>query len=70
MLVPFVMQSVLVQASWWRFAVFGLAFGILWLGIGYAVAAFARDRALVTGVVFGFFGLQFLLSTLSSTGAG
>jgi ABC-type transport system involved in multi-copper enzyme maturation permease subunit len=70
MLVTFVMQSVLVQASWWRFAVFGLAFGILWLGIGYAVAAFARDRGLVTGVVFGLFGLEFLLATLASTISG
>jgi ABC-type transport system involved in multi-copper enzyme maturation permease subunit len=70
MLVTFVMQSILVTASWWRFAVFGLAFGILWLGISYAVAAFARDRGLVTGVVFGLFGFEFLLATLASTISG
>lgn len=70
MVVTFLMLSVFVQAAWWRFAVFGLAFGVLWLGVAYAVAAFARDRGLVTGVVFGLFGLQFLLATLAGTVSG
>jgi ABC-type transport system involved in multi-copper enzyme maturation permease subunit len=70
MLVTFAVLSVSVPAQWWRFMTLGLAFGILWLGIGYAVAAFARDRALVTGVVFGLFGLEFLLATLASTISG
>jgi ABC-type transport system involved in multi-copper enzyme maturation permease subunit len=70
MLVTFAVLSIAVPAEWWRFMMLGLAFGILWLGVGYAVAAFARDRGLVTGVVFGFFGLQFLLATLASTVSG
>jgi ABC-type transport system involved in multi-copper enzyme maturation permease subunit len=70
MLVTFAALSVAVQADWWRFMMLGLAFGFLWLGVGYAVAAFARDRGLVTGVVFGLFGLEFLLATLSSTISG
>ncbi len=70
MLVTFAVLSIAVPAEWWRFMMLGLAFGILWLGIAYALAAFARDRALVTGVVFGLFGLQFLLATLASTISG
>jgi ABC-2 type transport system permease protein len=70
MLVTFAVLSVSVPAQWWRFMILGLAFGILWLGIGYAVAAFARDRGLVTGVVFGLFGLEFLLATLASSISG
>jgi ABC-type transport system involved in multi-copper enzyme maturation permease subunit len=70
MLVTFAVLSVSVTAEWWRFMILGLAFGILWLGIGYAVAAFARDRGLVTGVVFGLFGLEFLLATLASSISG
>jgi ABC-type transport system involved in multi-copper enzyme maturation permease subunit len=70
MLVTFAALSVAVQANWWRFMMLGLAFGILWLGVSYAVAAFARDRGLVTGVVFGLFGLEFLLATLASTISG
>lgn len=70
MLVTFVVLSVSVHAQWWRFMMLGLAFGILWLGVAYAVAAFARDRALVTGVVFGLFGLEFILATLASTISG
>jgi ABC-2 type transport system permease protein len=71
MLVTFLaLQSFVPAAQWWRFAIFGLAFGTLWLGIAYAVAALARDRGLVTGVVFGLFGLEFLLATLASTISG
>lgn len=70
MLVTFAALSVAVQANWWRFMMLGLAFGILWLGVAYAFAAFARDRGLVTGMVFGLFGFEFLLSTLSSTISG
>jgi ABC-type transport system involved in multi-copper enzyme maturation permease subunit len=70
MLVTLAVLSISVPAEWWRFMMLGLAFGILWLGVGFAVAAFARDRGLVTGVVFGLFGLQFLLATLASTISG
>jgi ABC-2 type transport system permease protein len=60
------------SAPWWRFAVLGLAFGWLWLGVAYAVAAFARDRGLVTGVVFGLFGVQYMISIIADVvqGAG
>jgi ABC-type transport system involved in multi-copper enzyme maturation permease subunit len=64
-LVTFVALSVFASAQWWRFVPLGLAFGVLWLGVAFAVAAFAQDRALVTGVVFGLFGLQYLLSIIA-----
>jgi ABC-type transport system involved in multi-copper enzyme maturation permease subunit len=64
-LVTFISLSVFASAQWWRFVPLGLAFGVLWLGVAYAVAAFARDRSLVTGVVFGLFGLQYLLSIIA-----
>ncbi len=57
-------------AAWWRFAVLGFAFSLLWLGLAYLVAAFARDRGLVTGVVFGFFGVEYLLSILAGLSDG
>jgi ABC-2 type transport system permease protein len=65
MLMTFVSLSVFAPAQWWRFMLLGFAFGVLWLGVAYAVAAFARDRGLVTGVVFGLFGLQYLLSIIA-----
>jgi ABC-type transport system involved in multi-copper enzyme maturation permease subunit len=61
-LVTFASLSLFVSAPWWRFAVLGFAFGVLWLGVAYAVAAFARDRGLVTGVVF---GLQYMISIIA-----
>ena len=66
----FALQGFVAAGNWWRFAIFGLAFGILWLGVAYAVAAFARDRGAVTGVVFGLFALQFMLSTLAGVVSG
>lgn len=54
-----------VQADWWRFAVLGFAFGVFWLGVAFSVAAFARDRGAVTGIVFGVFGAQYLMSILA-----
>ena len=71
-LVTFVALSVFASAQWWRFVPLSLAFGLLWLGIAFAVAAFARDRSLVTGVVFGLFGLQYMLSIIADVvnGAG
>jgi ABC-2 type transport system permease protein len=53
------------SADWWRFTVLGAAFGVMWLGVAYAVAAFARDRGKVTGTVFGLFAVQFLLATVA-----
>ncbi len=72
LLVTFAALYVFVQAEWWRFAVLGFAFGVFWLGVAYAVAAFARDRGLVTGVVFGLFGLQYMISIIADVvqGAG
>ena len=64
-LVTFVALTVFASAQWWRFVPLSLAFGVLWLGVAYAVAAFARDRSLVTGLVFGLFGLQYMLSILA-----
>jgi ABC-2 type transport system permease protein len=66
-LVTFASLYMFAQADWWRFAVLGFAFGVLWLGVAFAVAAFARDRGLVTGLVFGLFGLQYVLSIVSNT---
>ena len=72
LLVTFASFYMFAQADWWRFIVLGFAFGVLWLGVAFAVAAFARDRGLVTGLVFGLFGLQYVLSIVSDTvdGAG
>jgi ABC-type transport system involved in multi-copper enzyme maturation permease subunit len=64
-LVTFVALSVFAAAQWWRFVPLSLAFGVLWLGVAYAVTAFVDDRSLVTGAVFGLFGLQYLLSILA-----
>jgi ABC-type transport system involved in multi-copper enzyme maturation permease subunit len=61
----FVALTVFASAPWWRFVPLGLAFGVLWLGVAFAVAAFARDRSLVTGLVFGLFGLQYVLSIIA-----
>ncbi len=71
-LVTFGTLYLFASAPWWRFAVLGFAFGVLWLGVAYAVAAFARDRGLVTGVVFGLFGLQYMISIVADVvqGAG
>ncbi len=57
------------SAEWWRYSVYGCAFGLLWLGIAYAVAAFSRERSAVTTLVFGFFGVQYLLSIVASINA-
>lgn len=64
-LVTLIALSAFAQAAWWRFAVLGFAFGVLWLGVAFAVAAFARDRGAVTGVVFGLFGLQYFFSIIA-----
>ncbi len=48
LLVTFASLSMFARADWWRFVVLGFAFGVLWLGVAFAVAAFARDRGLVT----------------------
>ena len=64
------LQSFVSVASWWRFAIFGLAFGVLWMGVSYAVAAFARDRGVVTGVVFGLFAIQFIMATFAGVITG
>jgi ABC-type transport system involved in multi-copper enzyme maturation permease subunit len=71
-LVTFGTLYLFASAPWWRFAVLGFAFGVLWLGVAYAVAAFARDRGLVTGVVFGLFGVQYMISIIADVvqGAG
>jgi ABC-type transport system involved in multi-copper enzyme maturation permease subunit len=69
-LVTWAALSAFIAAPWWRFALLGLAFGFLWLGIAYAAAAFLRDRSVVMGVVFGLFAAQFLLATLSSVVSG
>jgi ABC-2 type transport system permease protein len=69
-LVTFAALNGFVNAPWWRFALLGLAFGLLWLGVAYAVAAFARDRGAVTGIVFGLFGVQFILATLAGVVVG
>ena len=53
-------------AAWWRYAIYGFSFALLWLGIAYAIAAFARERSLVTTLVFGFFGVQYIISVLAS----
>ncbi|HWG84091.1 MAG TPA: ABC transporter permease subunit, partial [Deinococcales bacterium] len=53
-------------AAWWRFGVLGAAFGFMWLGVAFAVAAFQRDRAAVSGIVFGLFGVQFILPTIAT----
>ncbi len=58
------------SAPWWRFAVLGFAFGALWLGVAYAIAAFARDRGSVTGAVFGLFGLQYAISIIADVVTG
>jgi ABC-2 type transport system permease protein len=57
---------VFTPAEWWRYGIYGFAFALLWLGIAYAIAAFARDRSVVTTLVFGFFGVQYLISILAS----
>jgi ABC-2 type transport system permease protein len=54
------------NADWWRFVVLGFAFTVMGLGVAYATAAVARDRATVSAVVFGLFAVQFLLETLST----
>jgi ABC-type transport system involved in multi-copper enzyme maturation permease subunit len=64
-LVTWLALNAFAAATWWRFLPFGATFGMLWLGVAYAVAAFARDRGVVTGVVFGFFATQFVLATLA-----
>jgi ABC-2 type transport system permease protein len=64
-LVTFVALSAFVAAPWWRFALLGLSFATLWLGMSYAAAAFARDRGTVTGIVFGVFAVQVILATLA-----
>jgi ABC-2 type transport system permease protein len=64
-LVTFGTLYLFASAPWWRFVVLGFAFGWLWLGVAYAVAAFARDRGLVTGVVFGLFGVQYMISIIA-----
>lgn len=53
-------------AQWWRYSVYAFAFSFLWLGIAYAVAAFSKERGAVTALVFGFFGVQYLLSIVAS----
>lgn len=57
-------------ADWWRFLILGMAFGVLWLGVAFAVAAFARDRGRVMGVVFGLFAVEFLIATLAGVVGG
>ena len=57
------------NAEWWRYSVYGFAFGLLWLGIAYAVAAFSKERGTVTTLVFGFFGVQYLFSIVASINA-
>lgn len=60
---------VFAPAEWWRYSVYGFAFGLLWLGIAYAIAAFSKERSAVTTLVFGFFGVQYLLSIIASINA-
>jgi ABC-2 type transport system permease protein len=54
------------DAPWWRYGVYGLAYGLLWMGIAFAVAAFARERGTVTAWVFGLFGLEFIISIVAA----
>ncbi len=54
-------------AQWWRYGIYGFAFGFLWLGLAYGIAAFTRERSTLTTLVFGFFALQYLISILTST---
>jgi ABC-type transport system involved in multi-copper enzyme maturation permease subunit len=53
-------------AAWWQFGVYGFGFGLFWLALAYAIAAFARERSTVTALIFGFFGLEYLLSIFAS----
>jgi ABC-type transport system involved in multi-copper enzyme maturation permease subunit len=64
--VTWICLTIFAAALWWRFAVLALAFGVLWFGMAYAVTAFVRERNAVNGLVFGLFGTQFMLATLSS----
>jgi ABC-type transport system involved in multi-copper enzyme maturation permease subunit len=54
------------SAAWWRYGVYGFAFGTFWLGLAYAIASIARERSTVTSTVFGFFAVQYLISIVAA----